>query len=81
MQRSKTASLFDHLIGTAEQYRRNIKANRFGGLEVDDQLELGGKGDRQVGRLGALEEKAHMRSPRRYATRIAITRAPAEASE
>ena len=33
-----------------------VEAERLGGLEVDDQLELGRLLDRQIGRLGALED-------------------------
>ena len=35
---------------------RHGEAERLGGLEVDDQLELGRLLDRQIGRLGALED-------------------------
>ena len=35
-----------------------VEAERLGGLEVDDQLELGRLHDRQVGRLRALEDAA-----------------------
>jgi hypothetical protein len=39
-------SLFDQLVGAAEQRRWYGKARRFGGLEIDDQLEFGRKRDR-----------------------------------
>jgi hypothetical protein len=32
---------FDHLVGEGEQRGRHLKAERFGGLQVEDQLELG----------------------------------------
>jgi hypothetical protein len=35
---------------------RHREAERFRGLEIDDQLELGRLLDRQIGRLGALED-------------------------
>ena len=49
---------FDHLVGGREQRRRHGEAEHPGGLEVDDQLELGRLHDRQVRRLRALEDAA-----------------------
>src|SRR4030095_4996282 len=48
-------SLLDHLIRPRQQRRRDRQAERLGGLEVDDQLELGGLLDRKVSRLRPLE--------------------------
>src|SRR5664280_699343 len=48
--------LFDHLVGGGEQRRRNGKAERLGGLEIDRQFVLRRRLHRQVGRLLALED-------------------------
>src|SRR5271154_952474 len=45
----------DHLIGGRQQSFRDGKAERLGGLEVDDQFELGGLLHRQIGWFVALE--------------------------
>src|SRR5713101_1094839 len=42
-------ALFDHLVGAGEQRWRHNEAKRLGGLEVDDELELGGLFDRKFG--------------------------------
>jgi len=41
MHRSKSRLLFNHLVGTGEQSRRENKPERFGRLQVDDELKLG----------------------------------------
>jgi hypothetical protein len=49
-------SLFDHLIRTVQERRRDRQAEGFGGLEVDHEVEFGRLLDGQVGGLGALED-------------------------
>ena len=51
-------SLLDHLVGEREQLRRNFEAKRLRGLQIDHKLELGRLNDREIGRLGALENLA-----------------------
>ena len=48
--------LFDHLVGAGEQRRWHVEAERSGGRQIDDQFELARLHDRQVLRLGALED-------------------------
>jgi hypothetical protein len=50
-QNRKSRGLFDHLIGAGEHSLRNNKAERFGGLEVDDQLDFRNLDNRQISRL------------------------------
>jgi hypothetical protein len=52
----QTAPLFDHPLGGRKQRRRHGEAEHPGSLVVDHQLELGRLHDRQVSRLGALED-------------------------
>ena len=48
--------LLDDLIRPRQHRRRDREAERFGGLQVDHELELRGLLDGQVGGLGALED-------------------------
>jgi hypothetical protein len=48
--------LLDHIVCTGEKRWRNGKTNRLGCLEINCQLELGGRLHRQVARLLALED-------------------------
>ena len=42
MHRSKTATLFDHLVSNREQLVGNCEAEGLRGLEVDYKVEFGG---------------------------------------
>src|SRR5215470_15939591 len=54
--RSLCASSFEHLIRPRQERRRYRQAEGFRGLQVDEQLELGGLLHGKVGGLGALED-------------------------
>jgi hypothetical protein len=41
-QSQERSPLFDHLVGKLLEMQRHVEAEYLGGLEVDDQLELGG---------------------------------------
>src|SRR3974390_3107613 len=49
-------SLFNHFVSTAKQRRRHVKAKRLCDFEVDDQIELGGALDGQIGGTGAAKK-------------------------
>jgi hypothetical protein len=51
-------ALFDHLVGADEQRRWDGQVEHRGGLIVDNQFELVRLHDRQVRRLGTLEDAA-----------------------
>jgi len=48
------ARLFDDLVGASKKQLRDGNTECLGGLEVDDEFDLGGLLDRQIGRLLAL---------------------------
>jgi hypothetical protein len=48
--------LLDHVVSDGEHARRNNEAKSPGGVEIDNQLELGELQDRQVGGLRAFED-------------------------
>src|SRR6266576_1437126 len=47
------------VIGALQERRRNRQPDRLRRSEIDDQLELRGLLDREVGGLGALEDLVH----------------------
>ena len=48
--------LLDHLVRSLEKRLRDGEAECLRRLEIDDQLEFRGLLDRQIGRLGALQD-------------------------
>src|SRR5262249_60586724 len=58
MHRSKTASLFDHLVGAAKQRDREGETERFGGLEIDREFDFHRLLDRPFGGPRTLKNPA-----------------------
>jgi hypothetical protein len=58
----ETRSL-DHLVGASEQREREGDAQRLGSIEVDDQLVLGWRLHRQVGRFVTSQDSAGLHAP------------------
>src|SRR5215813_12864151 len=58
----------NYLVRTLQHRLRDRDPERFGGLEVDHELELSRLFDGQIGRLGALEDLVHEsgRSPEHH---------------
>src|SRR5215469_8125116 len=50
----------DNLVGADQQRLGDRQAERLGGLGIDDQLERGGLLDREVPRLGTLQNLVHV---------------------
>jgi hypothetical protein len=50
MHRSKTASLFDHLVGAQEEISTDRKSECSRCFEIDDKLEFGQSASRQASR-------------------------------
>jgi hypothetical protein len=53
MHRSKEHTLFDHLVGEREQFRRNFEAECLCCGEINDEIEFGRLLDWDVARLRA----------------------------
>jgi len=51
----RARGLFDHLVGKRDQRRGKFDAKQLGCLEIDDELEIGGSLNRQIGRFGTFQ--------------------------
>src|SRR2546429_8091164 len=60
--KDKRATLLNNLVCSQEQRPRDRQAERLGGLQVDDQLELRRLLDGKVGRFGTFEDSVHIAS-------------------
>src|SRR5262245_9699891 len=57
-QQTSRITLFNHLVGAADECLRYRQAKFFGGLQIDDKLDLVGLLDGKLGGLFALENPA-----------------------
>jgi hypothetical protein len=62
--------LINYLVGTGEDCRRDSKAERSRGIEIDGQPEFTGRLDRQIGGMRALEDLVDV--TRRAAEQVAV---------
>src|SRR2546430_14744265 len=53
-------SLLDYLVGNGKQPRRKAEVKCFGSVEIDHELKLGRRHDRQIRALRALEHAANI---------------------
>ena len=61
LREQKAWNSLNQLISLCDEERRHFETKRFGGLEIDHQLELRRLLDGEVGGLGALQDLVHKR--------------------
>jgi hypothetical protein len=69
-RRARGVRLLDHLIRTRQQRRRDRQAECLGGLEVDDEVELGGLLDGMSAGLAPLRILSTYVAARRYTSAV-----------
>jgi hypothetical protein len=81
--RDEPRLLFDHLVGAGDERRRHVEAERLGGLEIDDELEVGRRLNGQVGGFVALEDTIGIRrrTPKLTERVNSVGQQPADFSE
>src|SRR5262245_9996166 len=56
MRAASSSRSFDHLVGASENRIRHGQAEGLGGFKIDDELEPGRQLNRQLARLGTIED-------------------------
>src|SRR5262249_58515464 len=75
--------LLDHLVGAAEQRRRNVKAEGLCRLEIDDKLELNRGLHGKIARLFAFQDAIRIgrRAPKIIDPILSVGQQPTKLSE
>src|SRR5262249_35213824 len=56
----RIVELFNHLVSPGEEHRGHFEVERLGSFQIDEELEFVGPIDRDVARLGPVEDLVHV---------------------